>query len=135
MTNTPTNTTTTNTTSMFNYTTRKLKYCPYGQAKADICTNENNEIVSIVLWSYSTIVCVLLFFNNKVDALSCTGLYSMTTRKHITFFLREFCPSVDLQLIKKIAGENAQIRFDKNEKPKEFVYFEGKYYLRTEDIK
>ena len=54
--------------------------------------NESVEISedgkSIYLWSYRTVVAHII--NNW---LIVNGLYSMTTRKHISAFMREYCNS------------------------------------------
>ena len=62
---------------------RKLKEIPYGQCFVEKA-NEN----TFYLWSYRTLVA-------KVENswLTVKGLYSMTTRKHIGAFMREYCNS------------------------------------------
>lgn len=60
---------------------RKLKAHPYANAFVEIDTDGNKY-----LWSYRTLVCEL-----RADGwLKCYGLYSMTTRKHISAFMREY---------------------------------------------
>ena len=75
---------------------RKLKYIPYGQAwvrdYADIGKDKR------VLQSYETDVVIV-----NEGWISCTGLYSMTTRKHISAFLREYYPAISFQTIKTLA--------------------------------
>lgn len=70
--------------------TTKLKNHPYAQAH--VRTDENGT----TLVSYETDVI-------NVDShgwLSCTGLYSMTTRKHIGYFLKEYLPHLTFHDIK-----------------------------------
>ena len=55
----------------------------------------------IVLYSYITPVLIL---NNITRVLWCSGLYSATTRRHISAFLREYCPNITYSTIKAIAA-------------------------------
>ena len=41
----------------------------------------------IQLWSYRTMI---LEYNTREKTIHCTGLYSMTTRKHIGWFMNQF---------------------------------------------
>jgi hypothetical protein len=60
---------------------RKLKAHPYANAFVEIDTDGNKY-----LWSYRTLVCEL-----RTDGwFKCYGLYSMTTRKHISAFMKEY---------------------------------------------
>ena len=72
---------------------KNLKTMPYAQARV-IINDENN----ISLRSYETIVATLI--NN--EWLHINGLYSMTTRKHIKAFCKEYCGFDDFSLIKAI---------------------------------
>lgn len=72
---------------------KTLKSMPYAQAKI-IINDENN----VSLRSYATIVATLI--NN--EWLYINGLYSMTTRKHIKAFCKEYCGFDDFSLIKAI---------------------------------
>ena len=56
-----------------------LKSMPYAQAKI---RRDNNRVALI---SYTTTVCEIVG-----GVLIVNGLYSMTTRKHISAFMREF---------------------------------------------
>jgi hypothetical protein len=47
--------------------------------------------------SYSTPVIDI----DKNGWLSCSGLYSMTTRKQIGWFLEEYAPAITFQMVKK----------------------------------
>ena len=64
-------------------TKTKLTFMPYSQATV-IIDDENN----IILRSYTTNVVYL----NKEGWLTVTGLYSMTTRRHIGAFMKEYTP-------------------------------------------
>lgn len=44
--------------------------------------------------------------------VSCSGLYSMTTRRHISWFLKEYFPNLNYYDIKAIAGTEDVIRLD-----------------------
>ena len=81
------------------YRDRPLKYIPYGQAGI----LENDDY--IWLKSYTTIV---LELNKKTGWLYCTGLYSRTTIKHISAFLREVCPNTSYYTIRD-CYKNAKI--------------------------
>lgn len=67
--------------------TRKLASMPYAQA----CVREYPETATIVLQSYSTDVVII-----KDGIMTVTGLYSATTRKHISAFMREFHKSYQM---------------------------------------
>ena len=69
---------------------KRLKYQPYAQAGIRF----NNGITELI--SYTTVVLIL----DENGILKCTGLYSMTTRKHISSFLKEFCPNISFQDVK-----------------------------------
>jgi len=79
-----------------------LKKMPYAQAHvrdySDIGRNMR------VLQSYSTDVIIV-----EDGLLECTGLYSMTTRKHISAFLREYYPDINFYDVKAIAGTTKKI--------------------------
>lgn len=59
--------------------TKKLKLMPYAQAHVLI----NDDEIHLV--SYTTVVISI-----KNNWLQCHGLYSQTTRKHISAFMREY---------------------------------------------
>ena len=52
------------------------------------------------LISYTTPVCEI-----RSEVLVVFGLYSMTTRKHIGYFLKEFAPYLNYQIAKKCYEE------------------------------
>lgn len=67
--------------------TRKLKSLPYGQAHIDVSDDGNIE----TLVSYETVVLVKMknFQDCGRTAYRLNGLYSRTTIKHISLYLRE----------------------------------------------
>lgn len=69
----------------------KLTFMPYAQATV-IIDNKNN----ITLRSYFTDV---VYLDNE-GFLTVTGLYSMTTRKHIGAFMKEYTPN-DFSMAKR----------------------------------
>lgn len=62
---------------------------------------------NVVLMSYTTPV---IFYDAGLHTLSCSGLYSATTRKHIGWFLKEYFPTVTYQDIKRIAGTRQVVK-------------------------
>lgn len=80
-------------------TISKLKDHPYAQC----CVIDDGR--QIILRSYNTDV---IIFNPFTGVLICTGLYSMTTRRHISNFLKEYLPTVNYQTVKKIAANNTE---------------------------
>ncbi|MBO7732515.1 MAG: hypothetical protein J6S67_08175 [Methanobrevibacter sp.] len=79
---------------------RKLQGHRYMQAK--VLTNDDG--LSEVLVSYNTAV-VFQNFNSKYEGrrtFKCSGLYSATTIKHISLYMREY--GLSYYLIKPIAG-------------------------------
>ena len=81
---------------------RTLRKMPYAQAKvrdyADIGMDTR------ILQSYATDVIIV-----KNGFLECTGLYSMTIRKHISAFLWEYYPDITFRMIKAIAGTEKKL--------------------------
>jgi hypothetical protein len=72
-------------------TIKKLTKMPYAQAHIEI-----DEEGNITLFSYVTRVATLT--NDKW--LTIYGLYSMTTRRHISAFCSEYCDMVDYYMAK-----------------------------------
>ena len=66
-------------------TTRKLKNHEYAQARIEIENDGNGFVYRLV--SYSTHVATVHCTNDGCWFLDCNGLYSMTTRRHISWFL------------------------------------------------
>lgn len=84
-------------------TIKKLSKMPYAQAHVEIDDNGN-----ITLFSYVTRVATL-----TADGwLTIHGLYSMTTRKHISAFMHEYCQPFDYQTTKKICEEKLRLNID-----------------------
>ena len=73
---------------------------PYAQAQVII----SDEGDTIQLKSYKTIVAII----SLGYWLTINGLYSMTTRKHIKAFCKEYCGFSDFSLIKKLATQNIE---------------------------
>ena len=84
--------------------TFKLKSMPYAQCSV-IFTSE-----CIQLQSYNTIVLELTYD----DWLSVYGLYSMTTRKHISAFMREYT-NFDYYTAKSAFENNYDINLETGE--------------------
>lgn len=66
-----------------NIHSESLKKMPYAQARIYTCPGR------VDLVSYTTRVASIITENGKTR-LECTGLYSATTRKHISAFARQF---------------------------------------------
>lgn len=75
-----------------NYTVRKLT--AHASANCRVRVYDNGDLV---LQSYATDV---IYYDKAHDRVFCTGLYSMTTRKHITWFLREYIPLLGYEEVK-----------------------------------
>lgn len=73
---------------------RKLSAMPYAQAKVLV-----NDYGDIYLQSYNTLVASVV---NSVFEVG--GLYSMTTRKHLSAFAREYADLFDFSVIKELAN-------------------------------
>ena len=73
------------------------------------CHVEYNNY-GISLWSYSTEVIMVRYDNFKI-VMTCSGLYSMTTRRHISWFLEEYFPSISYYDIKKAVQGNYSLMF------------------------
>lgn len=72
-------------------------------------TNRNNVSTEYEMYSYNTLV-----IKGTLDALEITGLYSMTTRRHIRWFVDEHGNGMDIlpfSFIKAVA-ENKDYRLD-----------------------
>ena len=87
-------------------TTRRLAYMPNAQAGIDIYSNGEK-----VLISYHTEVLSL----TPDNYLTCYGLFSMTTRRHISAFLKEFCPQITFQTVKYCYDNNYSINIKTGE--------------------
>ena len=65
----------------------------------------------ITLVSYSTAVINI----DPNGWLSCSGLYSMTTRKQIGWFLKEYAPTITFQMVKHCVESNTMINIHTGE--------------------
>ena len=90
---------------MFNYVSSKLSAMPYAQAKVLIF-----EDGTIQLMSYATVVATI----DPEGWLTIHGLYSMTTRKHIGAFMREFA-NMDYHTAKQIYTDGYQMNIHTGE--------------------
>lgn len=77
---------------------KKLDSHRYSQCHVEIAADTIN------FFSYSTLVCRI-----EEGWLSCTGLYSMTTRKQIGWFLKEYAPAITYQMVKQCFEEDMMI--------------------------
>ncbi len=78
-----------------NRTVKPLRFIPHGQARVITDYDDNNRIEQRILRSYDTDVITLKYEYGTSESyciMTVTGLYSMTTRKHISAFMREFTP-------------------------------------------
>lgn len=87
-------------------TTYKLTAMPYAQAHIEM-----DDHGTLTLVSYTTPVAVL-----TVDGwLTVLGLHSMTTRKHISAFCKEYCGTIDYQSARKAYEGNYRINIGTGE--------------------
>lgn len=91
---------------MKNITIKKLTAMPYAQAHVEIMPNGE-----INLFSYETLVISI----DPNGWVSCSGLYSMTTRKHISAFVKEYAKPLDYQTIKKVYSDDMVINMHTGE--------------------
>lgn len=85
---------------------KTLKSMPYAQAKVII-----NPMGTTLLQSYNTFVAAI----GGNEWLTINGLYSMTTRKHLKAFCKEYCGFDDFSLIKHIANNPIEYNFKTGE--------------------
>jgi len=83
-------------------TIRKLSAMPYAQAHIEI-----DDAGNISLFSYVTKVAEI----DTDGFVTCFGLYSMTTRKHISAFMREYAQPLDYYDIKKAYENDYKINY------------------------
>lgn len=84
---------------------KKLVSMPYAQAKVEILNCD-----TVILVSYTTQVVII-----KDGWLTCYGLYSMTTRKHISAFLKEYAPMISFNTAKLSYLQNFSINIHTGE--------------------
>lgn len=87
--------------------TQKLRDLPRGQA--GVCINlkwkRGKDISDIVLMSYRTEAAVL----HRRKLLEIKTLQSRTTIRHVSCFVREFCPGITYQMAKKAYKKNCYL--------------------------
>ena len=84
---------------------KKLSKHPFANAKVEILDNGQR----IYLHSYKTVVATLIG-----GWLTINGLYSATTRKHISAFMQEYCHST-YQVAKHLYEEGLTFNIDTHE--------------------
>ena len=84
---------------------KKLNDHRYSQCHVEITTAGD-----INFFSYATLVCRI-----EEGWLSCTGLYSMTTRKQIGWFLKEYAPDMTFQMVKQCFEDSMMINIHTGE--------------------
>lgn len=87
-------------------TIKKLSAMPYAQAHVEF-----TAIGEINLFSYNTLV-VSIDVNGWVQVF---GLYSMTTRKHISAFAKEYAQPLDFHTLKKVYNDKMVINMHTGE--------------------
>ena len=90
---------------MFNYVSTNLSAMPYAQAKV-----LHFEDGTVQLMSYATVVATI----DRDGWLTIHGLYSMTTRKHIDAFMREFA-NMDYHTAKRVYNDGYQLNIHTGE--------------------
>ena len=83
---------------------KRLKFMPYATAYTYYTDKHNFALIS-----YTTEVITV-----KDDILTVHGLYSMTTRRHISAFLREYTP-FSFQLAKQLYTDKKSINITTGE--------------------
>lgn len=79
--------------------TVKLRNHASCQCKINIYENERIDFISYVTRVISIII------KGKQRLIECTGTYSPTTARQITYFLREYAPDLSLADMKRIVGK------------------------------
>lgn len=87
-------------------TIKKLSAMPYAQAHVEI-----DDDGSVYLFSYTTLVAGI----TADGTCYCNGLYSMTTRKHISAFAREYASPLTYYSFKMMYEENITINMETGE--------------------
>ena len=67
----------------------KLYNHEYCNAHVEIHYNDKNKPIRIDLFSYQTMVCGAFIVDNNKWTIYCTGTYSQTTRRQISWFSRQ----------------------------------------------
>lgn len=86
----------------------KLKIHPY----CNCYVLKDIDIIKLVSYITEVIIAVRNPKNKNEWFLKCTGTYSQTTRKQISWFLREYFPKIDYYDVKEIAGKETFLIYD-----------------------
>lgn len=86
----------------------KLKNHPY----CNCYVLKDDDIIKLVSYITEVIIAVRNPKNKNEWFLKCTGTYSQTTRKQISWFLREYFPKIDYFDMKEIAGKETFLIYD-----------------------
>lgn len=86
----------------------KLKDHPY----CNCYVLKDNDIIKLVSYITEVIIAVRNPKNKNEWFLKCTGTYSQTTRKQISWFLREYFPKINYFDMKEIAGKETFLVYD-----------------------
>jgi hypothetical protein len=86
----------------------KLKDHPY--CKCYVL--KDDDIIKLVSYIKEVIIAVRNPKNKNEWFLKCTGTYSRTTRKQISWFLREYFPKINYFDMKEIAGKETFLIYD-----------------------
>lgn len=87
----------------------KLKNHPYCNCYVEMDNIENPTQISFI--SYRTVV-IYATKKDNVWYIECSGTYSQTTRKQISWFLREYFPKINYYDMKEIAGKETFLIYD-----------------------
>ena len=87
----------------------KLKDHPY----CNCYVLKDNDKITLVSYITEVIIAVRNPKNKNEWFLKCTGTYSQTTRKQISWFLREYFPKINYYDVKEIAGKETFLVYDK----------------------
>lgn len=84
---------------------KKLESHRYSQCHVEITP------AGVNFFSYVTLVCMI----DEEGWLTCTGTYSATTRKQIGWFLKEYAPDINYQMVKQCLSDNMMINIHTGE--------------------
>lgn len=89
---------------------KKLKNHPYAQCHVEIIHNGLCGKTSIAFVSYNTTVVEIEYtiklYPKMGRGVRCSGIYSPTTSRQTTWFLREYAPDLTLADMKKVIGKD-----------------------------
>lgn len=92
---------------------KNLKAHPYANARVKIYNHTDYGQDTIILQSYDTDVIFVVPQSDCSYSIVCTGLYSNTTRRHISSFCREYFGFIDYYDIKTMVTNHSSILVDK----------------------